>query len=176
MDGVEGQGAVQFTVAPKSTDTTGTQITNLASVVFDENAPILTPTFLNTIDVTPPTSSVRAFPATETQATFTVSWSGADQGSGVATYNIYVSDNGGPFTIWQSFVTVTSASYTGVNGNTYGFYSIAIDAAGNVQAAKSVADTATTVAVGVVPAAVSVFAPAREPPPFPPPRAWLGDL
>ena len=81
-DGIQGQGAVQFSVMPKSTDTTGTQITNQASVVFDANAPLQTPTWLNTIDATPPVSSVAALPATETQTTFTVSWSGSRPGIG----------------------------------------------------------------------------------------------
>src|ERR1035438_2631268 len=96
-DGIKGQGAVHFTVMPKSTDTTGTQITNQASVVFDVNAPILTPTWLNTIDVTRPTSAVATLPATETAATFPVSWTGSDVGSGIASYTVYVSDNSGPF-------------------------------------------------------------------------------
>ncbi len=146
VDGIVGQGAVLFNVLPKTGITTGTQITNQATVVFDANAPINTPVWLNTIDATPPVSSVTALPAAEQNPTFTVSWSGSDVGSGIASYTIYVSDNGGPFTAWQSAVTVTSASYSGQAGHTYGFYTIATDSAGNVQAAKTTADTTTTVA------------------------------
>ena len=54
--------------------------------------------------------------------------------SGVASIAIYDSKNGGAFTL---FTTVTpadpSALFTGQAGNTYGFYSIATDNAGNVQ-------------------------------------------
>ena len=61
-----------------------------------------TPTWLNTLDVTPPTSRVAALPAAETTtgqtATFTVDWSGTDVGTGIASYSVYVSDNGGAFT------------------------------------------------------------------------------
>jgi hypothetical protein len=148
-DGVEGQASVVFNVMPKSSQSTGTQITNTASVVFDSNAAISTPTWLNTLDVTAPVSSVTALPAAEittgSTATFTVNWSGTDADSGIASYNIYVSDNGGAFTLWQSAVTATSASYTGTLGHTYSFYSIATDKVGNVQTAKTNADTSTTV-------------------------------
>ena len=52
---------------------------------------------LVTIDAGAPTSSVAALPATEDSTTFTVSWSGQDDagGSGIASYDVYVSDNGG---------------------------------------------------------------------------------
>jgi hypothetical protein len=46
----EGDGSVVFTVAPRAGLPTGTQITNQASIVFDTNAPILTPVWLNTIN------------------------------------------------------------------------------------------------------------------------------
>jgi len=150
VNGVDGQGSVQFSVRPIGTLSTGTQITNQVSVVFDANAPILTPTWVNTIDTTPPASAVTALPAQETIATFPVSWTGSDVGSGVATYSVYVSDNSGPFTAWMTQTTATTASYAGNPGHTYGFYSIATDGAGNVQAGKTAADTATTVSTQAV--------------------------
>lgn len=153
VDGIVGQGSVQFTVMPKSGQTTGTKITNTASVVFDVNAPILTPAWLNTLDVTRPVSSVSALPATEVStggtATFTVSWSGTDANSGINSYTVYVSDNGGTFTPWETATTLTSDAYTGTAGHTYGFYSIATDNAGNVEAAKTTAE-ATTEVTGTV--------------------------
>jgi hypothetical protein len=143
-NGIIGQASVVFNVMPKAGQTTGSQITNAATVTFDTNPPILTPTWLNTVDVDPPASKITALPADET-TTFTVSWSGTDKGSGIASYNIYVSDNGSAFTLWQSAVTTTSASYIGTLGHTYGFYSIATDGAANIEAAKSTADTTTDV-------------------------------
>ncbi len=66
---------------------------------------------------------------------FNVSWSATDKGSGVASYSIYASDNGGAFALWQQFpASTTSAAYTGQNNHTYGFYGIATDAVGNVEA------------------------------------------
>jgi Bacterial Ig-like domain (group 3) len=149
-DGVQGQGAVQFTVMPKSGQATGAQLSNMATVVFDSNASISTPTWSNTLDVDAPTSKVTALPATVLadntgQAMFTVNWSGSDNGSGIASYTIYVSLDGGAFTPWQAGTTSTSASYTGSIGHTYGFYSVATDAVGNVETSKSSAEAETEV-------------------------------
>ena len=144
-DGVSGQGSVILSVMPVSGIATGTAITNQATVVFDTNAPIDTPAWTNTIDSTPPVAAVQALPATEAQIVFPVSWSGTDVGSGINTYYVFVSDNGGAFVLWQAGVTLTSANYTGQPGHTYGFYAIATDKAGNPQPVKSVADTSTTV-------------------------------
>ena len=149
-DGVKGQAAVVFTVMPIAPLTTGTPIANQATVVFDANAPLNTPTWLNTIDANSPLSSVTALPATESSPTFTVSWSGSDVGSGIASFTIFVSDNGGTYTTWQTAVTATSASYGGQLGHTYAFYSVATDGAGNVQAPKSSPDTTTTIPVQAV--------------------------
>ena len=46
---------------------------------------------------------------------FTVTWSGSDNagGSGLAGYDVYVYKDGGVFTLWQSAVAQTSASFTG---------------------------------------------------------------
>ncbi len=104
-------------------------------------------TMTNPISIaSPPTSTVAALPATTTTASFTVSWSGSDgQGPGIASYNIYVSDNGGSPTLWQSGTTKTSATYTGQAGHTYGFYSVATDNLGLVQPTPASAQATTEV-------------------------------
>src|SRR5262249_55565800 len=97
------------------------------------------------IQQTPPTSSVSALPAFS-PGSFTVSWSGSDgKGSGIASYSIYVSDNGGPFTPWLSGATQTSATYVGVNGHTHGFYHVAPNNAGLVQPTPPAAQATTTI-------------------------------
>src|SRR5262249_19208162 len=96
---------------------------------------------------------------------FTVSWSGSDDpgGSGIASFDVYVSDNGGDFTLWQYDTTDTSALFTGQMGHTYAFYSAAFDNAGNVQLPP--ADAQATTTVDTVPptstvAALPAFSPA----------------
>jgi hypothetical protein len=140
-----GEGHVDYAVQPKPGLATGTAINQQASVVFDTNASIATPTVANTIDAGPPTSRVAPLPATS-GTTFTVSWSGSDgAGPGIASYNVYVSDQGGPYTIWQSATTATSATFTGQPGHTYSFYSIATDPLGLVQPTPTAAQATTTV-------------------------------
>ena len=153
-----GEGYINYTIQPKAGLATGTPLNAQASIVFDTNAPIATPQITNTIDATPPTSTVTALPATTTSPSFTVSWSGSDgAGPGIASYNVYVSDDGGAYTLWQSATTETSATYTGQVDHTYRFYSVATDNVGLVQPTPPSAQATTE----VVPPA---------PPPPPPPH------
>jgi hypothetical protein len=156
-----GEGFVQYTVQPKSGLASGATISGQASVVFDTNGAIQTNTVTNTIDATPPTSSVNPLPAIVNSPSFTVSWSGSDaNGPGIATYNVYVSDNGGPFSLWLAGTTQTSATFTGQVGHHYSFYSVATDQLGLTQPTPTSAQATTY-----------VFVPAPPPPapPAPPP-------
>ena len=103
------------------------------------------------------TSSVNPLPAIETTASFTVRWSGQDfaGGFGIASYSVYVSDDGGPFTIWQSKTAATSATFDGVYGHNYGFYSVATDNGGNVQPTPTAAQTTTSVTQQIPPLTIT---------------------
>src|SRR5262249_34679593 len=87
------------------------------------------------VDTVAPTSKVTALPAVTHTLTFTLHWSGSDNkgGSGIASYDVFVSDNGGPFKALMTKTTKTSASFTGKAGHSYLFYSVATDKAGNRQ-------------------------------------------
>ncbi|NES99667.1 MAG: DUF4114 domain-containing protein [Sphaerospermopsis sp. SIO1G1] len=140
----DGEGFVRYTIQPQDNLTTGTRLDAEAAIVFDTNEAINTPPIFNTIDIGDPTSAVTALAANVSQF-FTVSWGGTDDGSGIASYDVYVSENGGEFTLWQDNITATSATYTGELNQTYGFYSVATDNVGNEEAVPTVADTTTTV-------------------------------
>ena len=144
-DGISGQGFVGFTVSPKAGLANGTTITNQASIVFDANPAILTPTWINTIDTTPSSSRVQTLTGRVGTMDFDVVWSGTDTGSGVGAYTVYVSDNGGPFVAWQTAVKATSGVYTGTSGHSYAFYARSNDGAGNAEATKAAAEA--TIAV-----------------------------
>ena len=100
------------------------------------------------MDTTPPISTVSALPAQTTSTNFSVavdsndpSGSNGSTPSGVASIAIYDSTDGGPFTILATVTPANpSASFTGIAGHTYGFYSIATDYAGNVQGTPAVAE------------------------------------
>ncbi len=94
----------------------------------------------------PPTSTVAALPATTTKTSFTVSWSGSDgNGPGIASYSVYVSDNGGSYKPFVTATTKTSAVFTAKVGHTYAFYSVATDRLGVVQPTPESAQATTKV-------------------------------
>ena len=72
-------------------------------------------------------------------------WPRAD----IASYDIYASTNSDPWGIWLERSIHTSAVFTGQNGNSYAFYSIAHDYVGNVETPPSSADATTTVNTSV---------------------------
>jgi hypothetical protein len=97
-------------------------------------------------DNTAPTSTVAALPP-ESYPAFTVSWTGADDpgGSGLSFFDIYASDNGGPFLPWLQRTALRSAQYLGTFGHSYAFYSRATDLSGNVEPAPTAPEASTTV-------------------------------
>ncbi len=144
-DGRKGQGQAIFNVVPRSGVADGTAISNQASIVFDANPAILTPTWVNTLDATIPVSKVQSLTPKPGTMSFDVAWSGSDSGSGISTYSVYVSDNGGPFSPWKTDVAASTATYAGTTGHTYGFYVRSTDGAGNTEAAKSTAEASVAV-------------------------------
>ncbi len=143
LNAPEGEGGVTFTVMPKGGLATGVEVRNSASIVFDANAPIVTPEWFNTIDNTAPESRVLPLPARQISSAFAVGWAGTDAGAGVMNYTVYVSENGGPYALWLKDTTATSAVYEGQPNKTYSFYSVAKDAANNEEASPSSADALT---------------------------------
>ena len=156
-----GQGHVSYSIRPKANLPTGTQIRNVALITFDFNETIATDQIdphdpskgidttkqaLNTIDSGTPTSSVVPLPA-QSSSQITVNWSGVDDssGSGIASYSVFVSDNNEPFVAFVTGSTATTAVYTGTDGHTYRFYSVATDNVGHVEATPATFDAITLV-------------------------------
>jgi hypothetical protein len=141
-----GEGFVTFTIRADSGLPGGTAITAKASIVFDSNEPIETNEFLNTVDSGAPSSQVEDLAETTFFTDVEVSWSGFDEeaGAGVATYDVYVSDNDGPFTRWLAGATADTAEFTGEDGHTYRFYSVARDNVGHAERSAATAEAETT--------------------------------
>jgi hypothetical protein len=76
-----------------------------------------------------------------------LAWSGQDNpgGSGLAAYDVYVSDNGGPVALAVGGTSQTSTMFNGRVGHTYRFYSVATDLAGHRASLPASFDTKTTV-------------------------------
>lgn len=144
LNAPEGEGSVFYTVLPKGNLATNVAIRNRASILFDQNNPIVTQDWLNTIDSSLPSSHVHPLGGQSPPA-FVVQWSGTDEGSGVKDFTIYVSDNGGPYVPWLNQTVNTHAIFTGVPNHTYSFFSLARDFANNYEVVKTEAETSTLV-------------------------------
>ncbi|MBC7328451.1 hypothetical protein H5T87_10125 [bacterium] len=110
-----------------------------------------TPTDGITVDTQPPSSQVNPLSTPQSSQTFTVSWSGTDDLSGILNYDVQYRDGDtGAWTDWQMATTATQAQFTGVNGHTYYFRCRARDNAGNEEDWPAAPDTQTTIQVGAV--------------------------
>lgn len=162
-----GEGFVDYLVRAKTNLPTGTEIRGIASIIFDTNDPITTNQIdpqdpsqgtdpnkeaLVTIDWGAPVSQVNSLPVISVLSAL-VSWSGQDDlgGSGIATYDVYVSDNSGEFVLWLDDTELTSSTFEGSNGHTYSFYSIATDNVGLRQAVPAGAQATTTTQLNSAP-------------------------
>jgi subtilase family serine protease len=149
----EGEGFVSCTALPLSSVTTGSRVTAKATIVFDNQPPLDTPSIFNTIQTGTPVSSVLPLPAVAPDPVFNVAWQGASApgGSSLASFDIYVSQDGGPYLPWLQQSTLNQAPYVGQPGGLYAFYSIARDNVGAIQPIPPVADAYTLVSTNSPP-------------------------
>jgi subtilase family serine protease len=130
----KGEGYVRFQIKPQSDIESGTIINNMATIIFDRNEPVDTPIAYHTIDLSIPESHVELI-SPPNHLEIPLRWGGQDtrNGSGIATYEIYVADNEQAYELWLSQTKATSGFYIGKPGHKYSFYSIATDKVGNVE-------------------------------------------
>jgi hypothetical protein len=135
-----GRGGATFTVMPKAGLATGAQIANSASIVFDQNAPIATPTFTNTIDASTPSSHVASAKPLRACKRLKLSWSGKDTGAGVTSFDVIAARGKGRFRRWKSATTKRSGVYPTGRAGSYAFYTAATDGVGHVEGSHKTAD------------------------------------
>jgi hypothetical protein len=119
-----------------------------------------------TLDNDYPTSSVTGLAQSQATASFAVSWSGIDAGSGIANYIVHTRDEGatapgalgtpGTWTLWQYEAPATSATFTGAQGHRYCFVSYARDNAGNQETFRQDPDTCSRIVDTSPPSAPSI--------------------
>jgi len=172
-----GRGYVSYLIRPEPDLPSGTAIRNIATIQFDFSLEIDTNQVdpldktqgtdpdkeaLVSFDGTPPTSAVDALPAVTGTESFSVSWTGEDAFSGVNSYDVYVSVNGGGWQVWTNTAS-TAADFAGEDGVTYAFYSVATDNVGHREEKVAAAEATTTVQVGdEVPPVVGITEPTSE--------------
>ncbi len=131
----QGEGWVAFSINVKPNLPSGTSIKNRATIVFDNNTPIMTNEFVNTLDFLPPQTTMSAIPTRMTASQLIVRWSGVDEqnGSGVESYTLYALKDSGAY----QAIGTTSADSMLVNADMYthrySFYALAKDYVGNVE-------------------------------------------
>ncbi len=144
-DGVEGQGFVTYKLSAKADASTGDVVDSEATIFFDQNEPIDTPSIFNTFDVGAPASSVEPL-SVQSFPGFQVTWSGTDDGSGIRTYDVFVATDEGEYVPWLMGTTRTEAFFDfAIPGHTYDFFSVATDRVGHVEEVPATADTSTLV-------------------------------
>lgn len=102
------------------------------------------------LDTTAPTSSTGALPATTSASSIDVPFSATDSSAGVSAVELWArwrSSSAGTWTPWAVGATATTSPITygfPYGDGNYEFYTVAIDAAGNREAAPAIADATTT--------------------------------
>ena len=142
-----GQGLVAYTIQLKDGLANNVTVANKASIVFDNNDPIVTPTWENKKDVVPPTSKMLS--ASNTGNGFAeLKWQGTDNtgGSGVYSYDVFMKHNNDDYVMIYSGITETSAQFAIEKGANYSFYTIATDNAGNREIKTNVPDVTLGIA------------------------------
>ena len=133
-NGTSGIGEVMFEVGVKPNKGHGTEVNNRASIIFDYEDAILTPTWTNIVDRIEPVSSVKDVTIMN-DSTAVVTIDAFDNLSGCWRYDVYVQYGEGS-AWWKAAENVsidTTASVKIYDGINHGFYVVATDSAGNVE-------------------------------------------
>lgn len=141
----EGEGFVTFRIDPLPNRPHLQQVNNSAKIVFDENQPIFTPAWTNTVDKEAPTSQIAALPLITNDTIFGLKWAGLDPHAGIRGYDIVVTVNDTLSYKLLINTPVDSMNVIGRYGNTYKFYSVAIDQVGNREPVPAVPDAVITI-------------------------------
>ncbi|MCC7375644.1 MAG: carboxypeptidase regulatory-like domain-containing protein [Verrucomicrobiales bacterium] len=125
-----GEGHVTFSILPRSAGLTSGTFTNRATIVFDVNAPILTPTVTNHLDAVPP-ESVAWFAGSLAGRVRIASSANDGMGSGIAGTELWVSRDQGAFERWDETEGPSAAWIDPSPGSVLRIFSVATDHAGN---------------------------------------------
>lgn len=133
-DGTSGIGDVGYRIGVKKGLEDGLEITNRASIVFDANEPILTPTWTNIVDGVCPESMITEI-AYKNDSIVTLNIKGNDERSGVWKYDLYVQYGVGSPWMKEGELNAdsTQVDYKVHDGLYYGFCVLATDSAGNME-------------------------------------------
>ncbi len=149
LNSPEGEGAVSFTIKLLDNTVTSQEVRNKAHIYFDNNAVIITNTWINTIDNKAPVSKVNEILREANSKSFNLSWTAKDEESGVKDIDVYYSVNNGKFKPYAMGVKSSSLLFKGDKDSTYSFFTIATDSMGNVEKMKNYVEASTSIILGI---------------------------
>ncbi len=131
-NGTVGIGEVMFEIGVKPNKGDGAEISNRASITFDYEAPIMTPSWTNIVDAVAPESYIQQIVVNDTIMTLRLN--GSDNRSGIWHYNVYVQEGeDAPWRLTGENITESFYKFVGKKDINYGFCVVATDLAGNVE-------------------------------------------
>ena len=134
----EGEGYVSFSVKLNDGVESGEIIENRATIVFDENAPITTNTWVNVLDrISPNTTDITAvYDKQNDVINVELVVEDNEGGSGIGEMAYYVSVDGNPFRLLgYGYEKSISYSTSSDSGKIYRFYAVTSDNVGNQESA-----------------------------------------
>ncbi|MFA7138876.1 MAG: T9SS type A sorting domain-containing protein [Bacteroidales bacterium] len=139
IESPEGEGSVMYHINLKAPLTHQNSVAAKATIVFDFNAPLVTNTYMNTIDLEAPVSSVYAVQLAG-ENLYELFWQGEDSESGVHYYNIYWAEGSGDYSLWRNNTERLSDTLRIAPGVSYKFFAQAVDYLGNEEPYKGYAE------------------------------------
>ncbi|MFB2119440.1 T9SS type A sorting domain-containing protein [Parapedobacter sp. 2B3] len=138
----EGEGSISYSISLRSDIGNNVLVSNRASIIFDDNEPILTNQWQNRTDLMKPASQVHA--EVKADSVIHLRISGSDDGSGLGYHRIYYNENE---TGWYPLTgtRLDTLSIVGQPGGTYSFYAVSGDKVGNLE--EKVPDAEATVTI-----------------------------
>lgn len=137
----EGDGYLNYSVHLKTGIADGTRVSNSASIIFDNNEPIVTNAWVNIIDNNNPSSNLNNATLVG-DTTIRIVSTGTDAASGVENYKLFASENGGSYK--QIGMISDTVLYHAKPNTTYQFYIAAVDSVGNVEIKAAGAEASIT--------------------------------
>ncbi len=127
----DGEGYVSFNIALKNNLSDKTSIKNKASIVFDNNSPIITNEYSNLLDFSAPDSRLTSVKGALIND-YRLELAGDDQGAGIQYYRVYCSANDSAYKLLKT-TSAPIEKFTVEKGKTYKLYSLAVDSLGNIE-------------------------------------------
>lgn len=154
VDNFSGIGTLDYVVALRKSLVTGDVVNNTTSIIFDNNAPLSTNTWINTVDKTAPAGNITGSTPIN-DSTILLHINSSDIGTGVDHSAIFMSTGNQP-SVRAGIAMRDTIRFTGQADSTYHFYIVSYDSVNNFMP-KGSPDYSVTFTNGSLPLLVTSF-------------------